>query len=123
MIIGSTLHNITIYYYLLPTITMLYHKITLVFLRSSVLPIMMAYAFHPDFQHGRSAYFDVSICCTTQLAYISSSTSCAGVTAAAGEMAKDEKHLAAVVKVGTDFIPLVMETFGVWTPCHLLCDL
>ena len=32
--------------------------------------------------------------------YISSSTSYAGVAAAAGEMAKDEEHLAAVVKVG-----------------------
>ena len=25
-------------------------------------------------------------------------------------------HLAAVEKVGADFIPLVAETFGVWTP-------
>jgi len=37
------------------------------------------------------------------------------VAAAAGEVAKDEKHLAAVEKVGSDFIPLVVETFGVWT--------
>ena len=75
--------------------------------------------FHPDFQHGRPAYFDVSICCTTQLAFISSCASCAGVAAAAGEVAKDEKHLAAVEKVGSDFIPLVVETFGVWTPFAL----
>ena len=75
--------------------------------------------FHPDFQHGSSAYFDVSICSTTQPAYICSSTYCAGVVAAAGELAKDEKHLAAVVKVGADFIPLVVETFGVWTPFAL----
>ena len=60
---------------------------------------------HPDFQNGRSAYFDVSIRSTTQPAYVSSSTSCAGVAAAAGELAKDEKHLAAVMKVGADFIP------------------
>ena len=46
--------------------------------------------FHPDFQNGRSAYFDVSIRSTTQPAYISSSTSCAGVAAAAGELTKDE---------------------------------
>ena len=31
---------------------------------------------------------------------------------AAGELAKDEKHLAAVEKVGADFIPLAVETFG-----------
>ena len=42
---------------------------------------------------------------TTQPAYISSSTSCAGVAAAAAEFAKDEKHLAAVEKAGADFIP------------------
>ena len=75
--------------------------------------------FHPDFQHGRPAYFDVSIRCTTQPAFISSCDSCAGVAAAAaaaGEVAKDKKHLAAVEKVGSDFIPLVVETFGVWTP-------
>ena len=45
--------------------------------------------FHPDFQHGRPAF-------------ISSCASCAGV-AAAGEVAKDKKHLAAVEKVGSDF--------------------
>ena len=31
---------------------------------------------------------------------------------AAGELAKDEKHQAAVEKVGADFIPLAVETFG-----------
>jgi len=35
--------------------------------------------------------------------------------AAAGEVAKDEKYLAAVEKVGSDFITLVVKTFGVWT--------
>jgi len=38
------------------------------------------------------------------------------VAAAAGEVAKDDKHLAAVEKVDSDFIPLVVETFGIWTP-------
>jgi len=41
------------------------------------------------------------------------------VAAAAGEVAKDKKHLAAVKKVGSEFIPLVVETFGVWTPFAL----
>ena len=41
--------------------------------------------YHPNFQHGCSAYFDVSVHSTTQPAYISSSASCAGV-AAAGEV-------------------------------------
>ena len=56
--------------------------------------------FHPNFQHGCPAYFDVSIRCTTQPAFISSCALCAGVAAAAGEVAKDEMHLAAVEKVG-----------------------
>ena len=51
-----------------------------------------------------SAYFDISVHSITQPAYISSSISCAGVAAAAGELAKDEKFLAA----GADFIPLVV---------------
>ena len=46
--------------------------------------------FHPDFQHGRPAYFDVSIRYNTQPAIISSCASCAGVAAAAGEVAKNE---------------------------------
>ena len=71
--------------------------------------------FHPDFQHGRSAYFDISVCSTIQPAFISSSASCAGVSATAGEVAKDKKHLAAVEKIGSDFVPLVVECFGVWT--------
>ena len=48
-----------------------------------------------------------------------SSASCAGVTAAAGEVATDEKCLAAVEKVGSDFIPLVVEAVGDWTPFAL----
>jgi len=71
------------------------------------------------FQDGCSAFFDISVCSTTQPSFISSSASCAGVAAAAGEVAKDEKHLAAVEKVGSDFIPLVVETLGVWTPFAL----
>ena len=38
------------------------------------------------------------------------------MAAAAGEVANDVKHLA---KVGGDFIPLVVESFGVWTPFAL----
>ena len=73
----------------------------------------------PDFKDGRSAFFDISVCSITQPSFISSSASCAGVAAVAGEVSKDEKHLAAVEKVGSDFIPLVVETFGVWTPFAL----
>ena len=76
--------------------------------------------FHPDYQLGRPAYFDVSVHSTTQPAHISSSASCTGVAAAAGEVAKDAKHLAIEEKEGGDFIPLVVESFGIWTPFALL---
>jgi len=53
----------------------------------------------------------------------SSSASCAGVAAVAGEMAKDAKHLVVVEKAGGDFIPLIVECFGVYghhSHCQLL---
>ena len=71
--------------------------------------------FHPDYQLGHPSYFDVSVRSTTQPAHISSSASCAGVAAAPGEVAKDAKHFAIVDKAGGDFIPPVVESFGVWT--------
>jgi len=40
--------------------------------------------YHPDFQFGHPAYFNVSVCSTTQPSHISLSSSCAGVAAAAG---------------------------------------
>jgi len=74
---------------------------------------VLEFFFCSDFQHGHTAYFDISIRSTTQPSFISSF---AGVAAAAGEVAKDEKHLAAVEKVGSDFMPLVVKAFGTWTP-------
>ena len=51
--------------------------------------------------------------------FISSASTCAGVAAAAGELAKDVRHQDAVEETGCDFIPLVVETFGVWSPFTL----
>ena len=56
---------------------------------------------------------------TTQPSFISSASTCAGVAAAAGELAKDARHQDAVEETGCDFIPLVVETFGVWSPFAL----
>ena len=60
---------------------------------------------HPDFHHGRPTYFDISVCSTTQASPISSSSTCAGVAAAAEELTKDEKHQDVVEEVGCDFSP------------------
>ena len=51
--------------------------------------------------------------------FISFSSSCAGVAAAAGELAKDQRHQDAVEEVGCDSVPLVVETFGFWSPFAL----
>ena len=67
--------------------------------------------YHPDFQHNRPAYFDLSVRSTTQALHISSYFSYAGVAAAAGELAKDQRHRNSVEEAGCDFIPLVVETF------------
>ena len=71
------------------------------------------------FQCSHPAYFDLSVCSTTQPSYISSAFSYAGVAAAAGELAKDLRHQDAIEEVGHDFFPLMVETFGVWSPFAL----
>ena len=60
--------------------------------------------YHLDFQYGLPAYFDLSVRSTTQPSYISSSSSCAGVAAAVGELAKDHRHQDVVEEAGCDFI-------------------
>ena len=71
--------------------------------------------YHPNFQHSHPAYFEISVHTTTQASRIPSSPSCAGVVAAAGELAKHERHWDIVEDTGCDFIPLVVETYGVWS--------
>ena len=48
--------------------------------------------YHPDFQFGHAAYFNVSVCSTTQPSHISSSSCCAKVAAAARRWPNDLKH-------------------------------
>ena len=49
------------------------------------------------------------------LTFLLSSSSCAGVGAAAGELAKHQRHQDVVEEAGCDIVPLVVETFGVWS--------
>ena len=65
------------------------------------------------------AYFDLSVRCTTEPSFISSAASQAGVAAAVSEEAKDDHYLETVSDHGGEFIPLVYESFGVWTPFAL----
>ena len=74
-------------------VNVVYHKTILVFSRKSVLHMMVGYVqVMFSILTSNMVDHDISICSTTQPAFISSSASCAGVAAAAGEVAKDEKH-------------------------------
>jgi len=76
--------------------------------------------YHPDFQHGHPAYLTYQyVVLPMQALYISSCSSCAWVAASAGELAKVQRHRDTVEEAGCDFIPLVVETFGVWSPFAL----
>ena len=72
--------------------------------------------YYPDFQCGHPAYFDLLVHSTTQPFYIFSASICTGVAAAAGELAKEQKHQDAGEEIGCDW---VVETFGVWLPFAL----
>ena len=72
--------------------------------------------YHPDFDNGRPTFFDVSICSSLQPGNITNAVYNAGAAAAAGEASKDEKHQTSVEASGGSFIPLVVESLGVWTP-------
>ena len=72
--------------------------------------------YHPDFIDSRPTYFDITIRNTTQPGLISSASSNAGAAAASGESSKDAKYNASVSAAGGVFIPLAVETFGLWTP-------
>jgi len=67
-------------------------------------------------------YFGLSVRCTTLPSFISSAASQAGVVAAAGEEAKDNRCLETVSDHCGEFIPLVCESFGVWRPFALSTD-
>ena len=65
-------------------------------------------------------YFDLFVRSTTQSVVISSISSQTGVAAAAaGEVIKDIKYQDIVNNSGGNFIPLICETFGIWTPFAL----
>lgn len=53
---------------------------------------------------------------TTQAGIINRASTSAGAAASEGESTKDEKYEALVERAGATFVPLVVETFGVWTP-------
>jgi len=83
------------------------------------MAIILYIKFYINFQDCKILRFAYSVRCTTQPSFISSAASQAEIAAAAGEEAKDDYHLETVSDHGGEFIPLLCESFGVWTPFAL----
>ena len=75
--------------------------------------------YHPDFLFGKPAYFDVTVRNPLQDSLLSQSAVTAGVAASRGEMEKDAHHEEAVLGAGGIFIPLAVESLGLWSPASL----
>ena len=71
------------------------------------------------FLFGKPAYFDVTVRNPLQDSLLSQSAVTAGVAASRGEMEKDAHHEEAVLGAGGIFIPLAVESLGLWSPASL----
>ena len=72
--------------------------------------------YYPNFLTGCPAFFDVSIRNSFQPSCVSKLAVLAGSAAVAGESEKDMKHSENVTLFESLFYPLVVKTFGFWTP-------
>ena len=71
--------------------------------------------YHPDYTDGKPTFFDVSVRNTLQASTINHASTTAGFASAEGELQKDNKHKEEVERSGAAFIPLVVETLGLWS--------
>ena len=72
--------------------------------------------FHPSFANGRPTFFDVSVRSPLTLGNINIASQQPGWAGLCGEIEKENIHANSVEQSGGAFIPLVVETFGLWTP-------
>ena len=70
---------------------------------------------HPDFVYGKPAYFDVTVRCPLQESLLGRSAVSAGVAADNREEDKDAHHDELVQAAGSVFVPLVVESLGLWS--------
>ena len=70
--------------------------------------------FHPDFQQGCPAYFDITIRNSLKSSYSSMSARETGASALVGE-SEDDRHRGALERAGCMFFPLAVETLGLWS--------
>ena len=75
--------------------------------------------YHPDFERGLPAYFDLSVRSSLQPSFLTQAASHPGAASEAGEMEKDERHHLNVSSTGSFFHPLVVKTLGLWTASSL----
>ena len=75
--------------------------------------------FHPNFQHCLPAYFDVTVRNSLQPSYLVQAACYAGATAEAEEDEKVLRHQTMISATGSILEPLVVESFGLYTPKSL----
>ena len=75
--------------------------------------------YHPSFCYGKPTFFDVSVVSTLQPVNVNRASSSVGELAVQVEASKDAKYREQVEAKGGVFVPLVVETLGVWTPYGL----
>ena len=75
--------------------------------------------YHPDFERGLPAYFDLSVRSSLQPSFLAQKASHPDAASKAGETEKDERHHLNVSSTGSIFHPLVIETLGLWTASSL----
>ena len=75
--------------------------------------------FHPDFQFGKPAYFDLYVHHPLQDSLICLSAATAEVAAGCAEVDKDSHHEVSVRAAGDIFVYLVVESLGLWSPNSL----
>ena len=69
--------------------------------------------------HSKPAYFDETVRNPLQDSLLSQSAVTAGVAASRGEVKKDAHREEAVLGAGGIFIPLAVESLGLWSPPSL----
>ena len=83
-------------------------KVTIILVMSFILTLFLAIQHTLMYQYA-----------TLQPAYITKSATVAGTAAMAGEEEKELRHDNEVTAAGGNFYPLVVESYGYWTPSSL----
>jgi hypothetical protein len=75
--------------------------------------------FIPVWNRGRPAALDITVSSTMQTNLLKHASMKAGYVAEQAELRKDTKSFEKAKEAGIEFIPLALESFGIWTPLAL----